>query len=147
MVAVAGPVRAGDRSAPNFTLRGLDGKPVRLADYRGRAVVVDFWATWCAPCRLSMPHLSAIQNRYRDQGLAVIGVSVDDGDPEMVRRFAARLRLSFRVAVADQHVMDLYGPLRAIPTTFYINRRGDVVRRVVGYIDEETMEAYVRELF
>jgi peroxiredoxin len=142
--SVAGPIGA---EAPAFSVRGLDGKTVRLVDFRGRPVVVDFWATWCTPCRASMPHLSAMQERYRERGLVVVGLSVDDDGAQKVRRFAENMRIRFRLAMADERVLDLYGPIRSIPSTFFINRRGEVVRRVVGYIDPETMETYVLELF
>ncbi len=145
--AIAPATHAGDRIAPQFSVRALDGKTVRLSDYRGRPVILDFWATWCGPCKASMPHLTTMQERYRDRGLVVIGLSVDDGDGQKVRRFADRLGIGFRLAMADDKVLDLYGPIRAIPTTFFINRKGEVVRRVVGYIDGETFENYVRELF
>jgi cytochrome c biogenesis protein CcmG/thiol:disulfide interchange protein DsbE len=133
--------------APAFSVRGLDGRGVRLSDFKGRAVVLDFWATWCAPCRASMPSLDALQKRYTKQGLVVLGLSVDDSEPEAVRRFANRLGVKFRLAMADERVLGLYGPIRSIPTTFFINRKGEVVRRVVGYVDEETLDSYIRELF
>ena len=143
-LSTAGPVGS---EAPPFSVRGLDGKTLRLADLRGKPVVLDFWATWCTPCRASMPHLDAMQERYRDRGLVVVGLSLDDVGPQAVRRYAERMRIRFRLAMADERIMDLYGPIRSIPTTFFINRRGELVRRVVGYIDSETMESYVLELF
>ena len=88
-----------------------------------------------------------MQGRFAGQGLVVVGISVDDTEPQVVRHFVDRLGLKFRMAMADERVLDLYGPIRTIPTTFFINRRGEVVRRVVGYIDSETLESYVRELF
>ena len=146
---VALPAAAGESVplAPAFTVRGLDGRNMRLSDFKGKAVVLDFWATWCGPCRASMPHLSEMQGRYSSQGLVVLGLSVDDADPQTVRRFADRLGVKFRLAMADEKVLDLYGPIRSIPMTYFINRRGEVTRRVVGYIDRETLESYVRELF
>jgi thiol-disulfide isomerase/thioredoxin len=138
---------ADDAAAPGFVVRTVDGKTLRLVELRGRPVILDFWATWCAPCRASMPHLSTLQTRYRDQGLVVLGLSVDDSEPQVVRRYADRLGVTFRVALADEKIMDSYGPIRSIPTTFFINRQGTIVRRVVGYIDPETMESYARELF
>jgi thiol-disulfide isomerase/thioredoxin len=147
-LSLAAPgARAGGTLAPQFSVRGLDGKHLRLSDYRGRPVILDFWATWCAPCRASMPHLDALQTRYREQGLIVIGLSVDDAPAKNVRHFADRLGVDFRLAMADEKVLEQYGPIRAIPTTVFINRKGEVVRRVVGYIDSETIEAYARELF
>src|SRR5437870_6978121 len=133
--------------APAFVLRDLDGKTVRFSDFRGRPVVLDFWATWCQPCRASMPHLNALQDRFGQRGLVVLGVSVDDGGPLRVRRFAEHMGVHIRLLMADEHVLDEYGPIRSIPTTFFIDQRGQVVRRVVGYIDPETMESFALELF
>ena len=138
--------QAGTNTAPSFTIRMLDGKVTRLTDLRGRPVVVDFWATWCRPCRASIPHLSQMQDRFAGRGLVVLGMSLDDGDPQKVRDFANRLGVHFRVGMADEKTLDDYGPIRSIPTTFFVNRQGEIVRRVVGYIDEETLESYVREI-
>ena len=144
MVAPTGASAAD--TAATFSLRGLDGKPLRLSDYKGQPVVLDFWATWCAPCRASMPHLNQIQDHFQPQGLVVIGLSVDDGASSAVRRYADKLGVKFRLAMADEEVLDDYGPIRSIPTTIFINRRGEMVRRVVGYIDAETMEGFTREI-
>jgi len=138
---------AGDAPAPFFVVKGLDGKTVRYSDFKGKPVVVDFWATWCGPCKATMPHLDAIQERHRNQGLIVVGLSVDDIDSQAVRKFADHMRLKFRLGMADERVMDQFGPIRSIPTTIFINKKGRMVRRVVGYIDEETMESYALELF
>jgi thiol-disulfide isomerase/thioredoxin len=149
MVPAARTARAEppEAIAPPFSVQSLEGRAVRLSDFKGRAVVLDFWATWCGPCRASMPHLNTMQERYGERGLVVLGLSVDDLEPRVVRRYADRLRIKFRLAMADERILGLYGPIRSIPTTFFINRRGEVVRRVVGYIDEETLESYVQELF
>lgn len=145
MLACA-PFHAEARPAPPFAVKTLDGKPLRLADLKQKPVVVDFWATWCGPCRASMPHLSTMQSRYGKQGLTVIGLSVDESGPQGVRKFAQQLGVKFTLAMANDDVLDAYGPIRSIPTTFFIARNGDIVRRVVGYIDSETMEDYVREI-
>ena len=133
--------------APQFSIRTFDGKVVRLSDLRGKPVVVDFWATWCRPCRASMPHLEQVQKRFHSEGLVVIGLSVDESNPTEVRRFAQDLGITFRLGMANEKVLDQYGPIRYLPTTFFINRKGEMVRRVKGYIDSETLEGYVRELF
>ena len=123
----------------------VQGQPVK--DFQqGKAYIIEFWATWCGPCRASMPHLNQIQDRFQSQGLVVIGLSVDDGSANSVRRFAEKLGVRFRLAMADEGVLDDYGPIRSIPTTIFINRKGEIVRRVVGYIDEETMEGFTREI-
>jgi peroxiredoxin len=134
------------RQAPAFSVRTLEGKPLRLSDLRKRPVILDFWATWCGPCRASMPHLSEMQVRYERRGLAVIGLSVDEQGPQRVKRFATQLGVRFTLAMANDEVLDAYGPIRSIPTTFFINRDGHIVRRVVGYIDDDTMEDYVKEI-
>jgi thiol-disulfide isomerase/thioredoxin len=138
--------QAGPNTAPMFSIRTLDGKVTKLADLRGRPVVVDFWATWCRPCRASIPHLSQMQDRFANRGLVVLGMALDDGDPQKVREFANKLGVHFRVGMADEKTLDDYGPIRSIPTTIFVNRQGEIVRRVVGYIDEETLETYVREI-
>jgi len=145
-LSLAAPVASEARQAPAFTVKTLEGKPLKLADLRKRPVIVDFWATWCQPCRASMPHLSAMQTRYQKQGLAVIGMSVDETGAQSVKKYASGLGLKFTLAMANDEVLDAYGPIRSIPTTFFINRKGDIVRRVVGYIDGETMEDYVKEI-
>jgi len=133
--------------APPFSVRDLEGRTIRLHDLRGRPVVLDFWATWCAPCRVSMPELDALQERYAEQGLVVLGLSLDEDDTPAVKRFVERLGVRFRIALANEKMLAQYGPIRSAPTTVFINRRGQVVRRVVGYVDRETMESFVRELF
>lgn len=143
----AGPPTNLEQPAPAFSFRDLDGKVFKLSDHKGKAVLVDFWATWCAPCRASLPHLSALQERYRQKGLVVVGLSLDDLEAQQVRRFAERLQLRFRIGMADENVLDAYGPIRSIPTTFFIDKKGRVVPRVVGYIDAETTDAYAQELF
>ncbi len=151
LIGVAAPSRAPaddlPAAAPSFTVRTFEGKVVRLSDFRGKPVVLDFWATWCRPCRASMPHLDQVQKHYESQGLVVIGLSVDESPLAEVRRFAQTLGVSFRLGMANDRVLDQYGPIRFLPTTFFINRKGEVVRRVRGYIDPETLEAYVLELF
>jgi thiol-disulfide isomerase/thioredoxin len=140
------PPQVSRGTAQPFAVRTLDGRTLRLAELRGRPVILDFWATWCAPCRASMPHLSTMQGRYGTRGLVIVGLSVDDGPPQDVRRFAERLKLRFPVAMASEGLLDDYGPIRSIPTTIFIDRRGRIVRRVTGYVDEETLEGFIREI-
>lgn len=148
LVSAPGLARAQDPlpPAPPFSVKTFDGKMVRLSDLRGKSVVLDFWATWCRPCRASMPHLDAVQKRFGEDRLVVIGLSVDEDGGADVKRFAHDLGVSFRLGMANEKVLDMYGPIRFLPTTFFINGRGEVVRRVKGYIDPETLDSYVVEL-
>ncbi|MFN8589206.1 MAG: TlpA disulfide reductase family protein [Candidatus Eisenbacteria bacterium] len=140
------PARAGDMAAPAFTVKTVEGKTLKLGDLRGKPVIVDFWATWCGPCRASMPDLNSMQARYAARGLTVVGMSVDENGPAMVKRFAGQLGVKFTIAMANDEVLDAYGPIRSIPTTFFINRKGEIVRRVIGRIDGETLNTYVQEI-
>jgi thiol-disulfide isomerase/thioredoxin len=134
-------------AAPGFNARLIDGRMMRMQDLRGRPVVLDFWATWCVPCRTGMKDLDAAQKRFDKQGLTVLGLSVDEDGPDVVRPYVQKLGIGYRIAMADDRVLDLYGPIRSIPTIFFINRKGEIVRRVTGYIDPETLDSYVQELF
>lgn len=137
---------AGDHAAPDFTVRTLEGKHLKLSDLKGHPVVLDFWATWCTPCRASMPHLDALQKRYANKGLVVVGLSMDELSPKAVRSFVDHLGIGFRMAMANDRMLTDYGPIRAIPTTFIIDREGHIARRVVGYVDEDTMDRFIREV-
>ncbi|MCC6650742.1 MAG: TlpA family protein disulfide reductase [Candidatus Eisenbacteria bacterium] len=132
--------------APAFAVKTVDGKTLKLSDLRNKPVIVDFWATWCGPCRASMPDLNEMQARYGAKGLTVIGLSVDETGPAPVKRFATQLGVRFTIAMANDDILDAYGPIRSIPTTFFINRKGEIVRRVIGRIDSETMNHYVQEI-
>lgn len=144
--AAVATAEAGDMAAPAFTVKTVEGKTLKLSDLRNKPVIVDFWATWCGPCRASMPDLNDMQARYASKGLTVIGMSVDETGPAPVKRFANQLGVRFTVAMANDDVLDAYGPIRSIPTTFFINRKGEIVRRVIGRIDPETMNSYVQEI-
>ena len=147
-LALAPPARAQQPSpAPPFSVRDLDGHTVRLQDLRGRPVVLDFWATWCAPCRVSMPDLDSLQVRYADEGLVILGLSLDEDGSDKVKRFVEHLGIRFPVALANERMLSQYGPIRSAPTTVFINRKGMVIRRVVGYVDRETMASFIQELF
>lgn len=127
-------------------MRTLDGRTLRSADLRGRPLVLEFWATWSAPSRAAMPVLSALQARHGGRGLLVLGLSVDDEPAARVLEFARKRRLLFPVAMADEAMLDHYGPVRSLPTTILIDRQGRIVRRIVGHIDAETLEGFVREI-
>lgn len=129
--ASASPARQG----LNFSAPGLDGKSIDLSSYRGHPVIVDFWATWCGPCRKQIPELVSLYRRYnKSRGLVIIGVSCDmiQGDgAKAVAPFVEEFRINYPIALADERLVDSMG-VEAIPTTLFISRGGELVSRIVG---------------
>jgi peroxiredoxin len=119
--------------APDFALASLDGKTtIRLSDYRGKAVLLNFWATWCVPCKIEMPWFVELQNEYGSQGLQVVGVAMDDASPEEIAKFAKEMGVNYPIAVGQESVGDAYGGVQFLPATFYIGRDGKVIDKVFG---------------
>lgn len=131
--------------APDFSLGGLNGQPVRLADFHGKVVLLDYWATWCAPCKIEIPHLIELQKKYGPQGLQVIGISMDDG-LKPVKSFAQELGINYPVALGDVKVAEAYGGVLGLPVVFLIDRQGRIYRKLPGVSDMQSMEADVRSL-
>jgi peroxiredoxin len=122
-----------NQMAPDFSLASLDGKAtIRLSDYRGKAVLLNFWATWCVPCKIEMPWFVDLQNEYGSQGLQVVGVAMDDASPEDIARFAKDMGVNYPIAVGKESVGDAYGGVQFLPATFYIGRDGKVIDKVFG---------------
>lgn len=130
--------------APAFTVRNLKGQRVQLADYKGKVVILNLWATWCGPCRVEMPGMENLYRRYRSQGLEILAVSLDKGSSDKVQTFADEYRLSFPVLMdSDREVEGKYHTL-TIPTTFVIDKKGMIVAEVEGakhWESEETFKA------
>jgi peroxiredoxin len=118
--------------APDFQLPALAGGDQSLASYRGKAVILNFWATWCEPCRQEMPSLEALYQRYKDRGLVVVGVSVDEDEWDSIREFLKLVPVTFPILLdKEQKVTELYETFR-IPETYFINPQGEVAGKVVG---------------
>jgi cytochrome c biogenesis protein CcmG/thiol:disulfide interchange protein DsbE len=138
--------RGGAHSlAPDFSVTDLSGRQLTLADYRGKVVLLNFWATWCGPCRVEIPGFVDLQSKYRDQGLVVIGISMDD-DPAPVREFYQRYRMNYPVAMGDDALADRFGGILGLPTTFVIQRDGHIYAKLMGLEDIETFEEAVKKL-
>ena len=125
--------------APDFSLQDLSGQPLNLASYRGKVVLLDFWATWCTPCRAEIPRFVEFQDRYRDQGLQVIGISMDDG-PKPVLDFYREFKMNYPVALGNEKVAQAYGGVLGLPVTFLIDRDGRVAAKYVGEVQMATLE-------
>jgi cytochrome c biogenesis protein CcmG/thiol:disulfide interchange protein DsbE len=131
--------------APDFKLAGLDGKPVTLADSKGKVVLVNFWATWCGPCRAEIPDLVELQKKYKDR-LQILGLAVDDEDLDAIKKFAARFGVNYPVALATNEIRLQYGGIPALPTSFILDSEGRVVQKHEGLRDPVLYETEIRSL-
>jgi len=131
--------------APDFTLPSLDGRKVKLSDYRGKAVLLNFWATWCPPCKVEMPWFADLQKQYGQDGLVVLGVAMDDSEPATIAKFATEMGVNYPVLLGTDKVSDDYGDVQYLPTTFYIGRDGTIVDKMTGLLDRKDIENAVRK--
>ena len=139
-----GPAAKGS-AAPDFSLPQLNGQPLQLSSYQGRVVLLDFWATWCTPCREEIPQLVELQNKYRDQGMQIIGVSMDDS-PGPVREFYQRFQINYPVVMGNADIGELYGGVLGLPIAFVIGRDGRIYAKHIGATDISVLEQDVTEL-
>jgi cytochrome c biogenesis protein CcmG, thiol:disulfide interchange protein DsbE len=137
---------AGDSMAPAFAARTLDGEPVSLEALRGQVVLVNFWATWCPPCRIEMPGFQRVYEARADLGFVVIGISTDRAGEGVVREFIHSRSLTFPVAMASGQVVRDFGGVRALPTSFLIGRDGTIRQEVKGFFAEPALRMAVDRL-
>ncbi len=131
--------------APNFTLTDISGQKLDLKDYRGKVVLLDFWATWCGPCRIEIPEFIQLQKEYRAQGLQVIGVAIDSGLTS-VQGFYKQMGMNYPVALGNDRVVALYGGILGLPTSFVIGRDGRIYSKHIGAESESVFEGEIRQL-
>ncbi|HZQ91545.1 MAG TPA: TlpA disulfide reductase family protein [Terriglobales bacterium] len=132
--------------APDFELKSLDGQPVKLSSLRGKAVLLNFWATWCQPCKLEMPWFEELHKQYAGQGLEVVGVAMDDASVADIRKFARDdVKVSYTILIGKEAVGQAYGGVQFLPTTFYIDRNGKVLDRVFGIVSRKEIEDNIKK--
>ena len=131
-------------AAPDWQLRNLEGQPVKLSDFKGRVVVLNFWATWCPPCRAEIPDLVSLQKQYATQGLVVVGISMDKGGPARVAAVASELEINYPVVMGNAEVSAAYGGIRGLPTTFIVDRKGNLVGGLEGETNRGELEGKIK---
>jgi thiol-disulfide isomerase/thioredoxin len=143
------------KPAPDFTLEDLSGKKVSLASFKGKAVLVNFWATWCGPCKIETPWLVELRNQYASQGFEILGVSVDDLDlddkaklgeeKQDIAKFVEKMQMPYPVLINGDSLSHPYGGLDAMPSSFYVDRNGTIVDAQMGISSKDDIEAKIRK--
>lgn len=132
--------------APDFTLPTTDGKTLKLSDLKGKVVIIDFWATWCSPCRKGIPDLIELKKKYGAKGFEIVGVSVDTDTKNEVIPFMKEYKINYPVVYGNMNVYQQYGGIRAIPTSFVIDKQGKIVASYEGLMSKETYENHIKKL-
>jgi thiol-disulfide isomerase/thioredoxin len=132
--------------APAWELKDVDGRPVKSSDFDGKVVILDFWATWCPPCKAEIPGFVELQKQYGEKGLVVIGVSLDEQGPGVVKPFMKQFGVNYPVVMGDAKIVQDFGGIKVIPTTFVIDRSGNIVARHIGYMPKETFAKEITPL-
>ena len=135
------------KRAPEFSLRTVDGKKVSLSDYKGKAVLINFWATWCAPCKIEMPWLVALRTQYAPQGFEILGVNEDDaGTPRAkLAKFGQEQGLNYPLLVGDDAMSRKYGGVEFLPTSYFVGRDGKIIAETAGLVSKSEVEASIKK--
>lgn len=143
----SGTTAPGGKSAANFSWYDSQGKKVSLSSLKGKTVLINFWATWCGPCKEELPDIEAISKQYASKGLVVIGVSEDRGDSLVsdVSSFAQKHGLTYQIVIDNGNIANSYGNINAIPTSFLVNKDGKIVEKWVGLRGKSFFESTVRQ--
>jgi peroxiredoxin len=131
----------------DFTLKDMNGASVRLSDYKGKVVLLNFWATWCGPCKVEIPEFVEVYKEYKDRGFEILGVlAMDEPSPEELKAFADAYHMNYPVLRANQEFEDAHGPLWGLPTTFVIDRQGSICTKHMGPVSREIVEQEIKGL-
>ncbi len=145
----ASATAAKGKIAPDFSLVTLDGKPAKLSDFRGKAVLLNFWATWCDPCKIEMPWFIELQKQYGPQGLQIVGVAMDDADTKDIAKFAADMHVDYPILVGNdadrENIANAYGGVQYLPESLYLDRDGKIVNKMFGLVSRGEIEDNVKK--
>ncbi len=151
-----GPARSEDKveaanvaerkAAPDFTLKDAEGHDVKLSDFRGKVVLLNFWATWCGPCKIEMPWFVDFQRKYKDQGFSVVAVSLDEEGWDVVKPYAQDMKLNFPVLLGNDDIAERFGGIQALPTTLIIDQEGRVYNSHMGLMSMSDYEDEIKKL-
>jgi cytochrome c biogenesis protein CcmG/thiol:disulfide interchange protein DsbE len=131
--------------APDFTSADMKGRHVELSSLKGKVVVLNFWATWCGPCKIEMPWLVDLQKKYGPQGLQIVGVAMDDASDKEILAFARKMRVNYLVLRGSEKIAGLYGGLEGLPATFFLDRSGRIVDETMGLVSESVIEDAIKQ--
>lgn len=134
------------KPAPEFSLKDADGRTARMSDYKGKVVLVNFWATWCGPCKIEIPWFIDMEQRFKDRGFAVLGISMDEEGWEEVKPYIEKRKVNYRVVIGNDEVADQYGGVSSLPTTFLVDRQGKIASVHVGLVSKSVYENDVQQL-
>lgn len=133
-------------AAPDFELPNLDGTPLRKGDLQGKVLLVNFWATWCAPCEIEIPWFIDFQKKYQDDGLEVIGISLDEEGPEVVKKYVAEHQVNYKIVMGDEKTAEAFGGVIGLPTSFVVDREGKFYSMHRGLVGKDVVEEELLEL-
>ena len=134
------------KPAPYFILPDINGKMINFNDFKGEILILNFWATWCPPCREEIPNFQDLYALHKGKGLEIIGISIDQGGIMAVKPFVEANKISYTILIGSEEVTNAYGGIIGIPTTFVIDRKGNIARKYVGYVDKEVLEEDIKKL-
>ncbi len=132
--------------APPFALKDAAGNIVKLADYKGKVVLLNFWATWCGPCKLEIPWFIEMETRLKPKGFSVVGVSMDEEGWDLVKPHVAKLKMNYKVVLGNEEVAQAYGGVDSLPTSFILDRAGRIASVHTGLVSKSVYEEDIQEL-
>ena len=145
-VAAAVKKEKDRRLAPDFTLKDAMGRPVKLSDYKGKVVLLNFWATWCGPCKIEIPWFIEFEQTFKDKGFAVLGVSMDEEGWDIVKPYLERSKINYRVLIGDDMTAQNYGGVDSLPTSFLLDKEGRIASTHIGLVSKSVYQNDINTL-